>query len=98
MEADELERLETWQRMFRPAGAVLAARTDQEHWLTFGIGAALPVLDTTSRVFMSSGNVRAAVRAGVYRDVPPSPRFTGASIDLAISLSAVLRILGFPIF
>ena len=68
--AEELERLERWQRMFMPAGAVLAARTDQEHWLTFGTGATLPVLYTTSRVFMSAGGVRAAVRAGVYRDAP----------------------------
>ena len=69
-EAEELGRVDRWQRMFMPAGAVLAARTDQEHWLTVGTGAVLPVLYNSSRVFMSASGVQAAVRAGVYRDAP----------------------------
>lgn len=66
----DLERLDRWQRMFMPAGAVVAGRTDQEHWLTYGTSPTLPVLYTTSRVLMSAGGVQAAVRAGVYRDAP----------------------------
>jgi len=68
--AEGLERLDRWQRMFMPAGAMLAGRTDQKHWLTFGTGGRLPVLFTTPQVFMSEVGVEAAMRAGAYRESP----------------------------
>ena len=62
--ADEIERRDAWQRLFMPQGAILAARVDDEHWLTFGAGALLPVLYRGSRVLMTDGE--APLRLGAF--------------------------------
>jgi hypothetical protein len=63
--AEELRRRDTWAAMFMPQGAFLAARTDQEHWLSFGSGEILPVLfGRSSQVLMAADGVEAPVRAG----------------------------------
>ncbi len=67
---EELERRDRWQRMFMPRGAILAARTDGEHWLTFGSEGSVPVLYSSSRVFMSAADVETPVRVGVFGDAP----------------------------
>jgi hypothetical protein len=62
--AEELERRDRWQRQFMPQGAILAARADTEHWLTYGSGDFLPLLYSSSRVLMTDGE--APVRVGVF--------------------------------
>lgn len=62
----ELERRDTWQSLFMPQGAFLAARVDQEHWLTFGTGEVLPILHGDEPVLMSKTGSEAPVRFGVY--------------------------------
>ncbi len=61
---EELERRDIWQRQFMPQGAILAARVDTEHWLTFGTDESLPLLYGSSRVLMTDGE--APVRIGVF--------------------------------
>lgn len=63
---DELKRRDDWQRLFMPQGAFLAARVDQEHWLTFGTGEILPILHADGPVLMSKQGSQAPVRFGVY--------------------------------
>lgn len=62
---DDLERRDTWQRQFMPPGTVLAARTDDEHWLTSGCGEMLPILFGASNVLMAKGGVESPIRYGV---------------------------------
>jgi hypothetical protein len=62
--AEELERRDSWQRQFMPQGAILAARADTEHWLTYGSDESLPLLYGSSRVLMTDGE--APVRIGVF--------------------------------
>ena len=63
--AEELERRDAWDRMFMPQGAFLAARTDPEHWLTYGAGPELPVLTRGGDVLMAKHPVETPVRLGV---------------------------------
>lgn len=44
LKIDELEKREKWQKLFMPSGAMVAGRTDQLHWLTFGVQPTLPLL------------------------------------------------------
>jgi hypothetical protein len=62
----ELERRDKWQNLFMPQGAFLAARVDQEHWLTFGTGEILPILHGDAPVLMSKTESEAPVRFGVW--------------------------------
>jgi hypothetical protein len=62
---DALKKLDDWQKIFMPRGAVLAARTDQKHWLTMGVGQQLPVLYRRPTVLMSDGSAQVPVRFGV---------------------------------
>ncbi|MCP4655433.1 MAG: peptidase [bacterium] len=67
--ADEktLARQDQWQRIFMPQGAILAGRVDQEHWLTFGCDAYLPVLIRRNPpVLMAKDRVEAPIRLGYY--------------------------------
>ncbi len=66
---EELAALDRWQSLFMPRGAFLATRTDQKHWLTFGIGPILPVLIGRSPMLMSDDGSQAIVRAGVYQQM-----------------------------
>jgi hypothetical protein len=64
---EELERRDEWQRLFMPSGAILAARVDAEHWLTFGASETLPLLAGRQPVLMATPPVEAPVRFGVLR-------------------------------
>ena len=68
---EELERRDSWQRQFMPQGAILAARADPEHWLTFGSAESMPLLYGSSRVLMSDGE--APVRIGVFAQTAKDP-------------------------
>jgi hypothetical protein len=70
---DELEKRDSWDQMFMPQGVMLAARTDDEHWLTFGSGEYLPVLYGTQMVLMASDSVEAPIRLG-YLDEDPAEK------------------------
>ncbi len=69
---DTLKQQDRWQSQFMPSGAYVAARVDQHHWLTSGVGEVLPVLVQNNPVLMSGDESRAVVRLGVYREVEPS--------------------------
>lgn len=66
LEKEELERRDAWQKLFMPQGAILAARADEKHWLTFGAGAVLPVLYGDQGILMAADNVEAPLRLGVF--------------------------------
>ncbi|MEE8153962.1 MAG: M14 family metallopeptidase, partial [Phycisphaerales bacterium] len=59
---DELERLDQWQRIFSPRGAIVASELDREHWLCFGLDDRLPVLLSGQFAYMSSHPVATPVR------------------------------------
>jgi hypothetical protein len=62
---EERERQDAWNRMFMPQGALLAARVDEEHWLTFGVRSELPVLVNKGTVLMAKPPAEAPIRLGV---------------------------------
>ena len=59
---DELERLDQWQRIFSPRGAIVASELDTEHWLCFGLDERLSVLLSGQFAYMSSHPVATPVR------------------------------------
>ncbi len=93
---DELKRRDVWDRMFMPRGTVLAARTDPEHWLTYGVGAELPVLTRGSMVLMAAHPVETPVRFGVLEPkAGAEPRRIGwsavpAGYELRLRMSGLL--------
>jgi hypothetical protein len=68
--AEEMTRRDEWDRLFSPQGAFVAARTDDRHFLTFGLRDELPVLVSGSSVLMAARGVEAPIRIGVYEDAP----------------------------
>ncbi|MEC9374697.1 MAG: M14 family metallopeptidase [Planctomycetota bacterium] len=64
---EERKRRDDWQRLFTPQGAMIAARVDDRHWLTFGVNEPLPVLYAGDTALMASDG--AVVRLGVYSPV-----------------------------
>ncbi len=67
-EEKELKRQDEWAQLFMPQGAFLAARSDGEHWLTFGLGERSPVYVNQRTVLMAKGSVEAPVRLGVFEN------------------------------
>ncbi|MCX7552510.1 M14 family metallopeptidase [Marinicella sp. S1101] len=67
-----LKKQDDWLREFAPSGAIVAARTDEKHWLTFGAPPVLPVLVSNNPVLMSDGSADAVVRMGVYEKMSQS--------------------------
>lgn len=65
MDKDKLEKWNDWNKNFMPSGAMVAARTDQKHWLTYGVENNLPVLTSNAPLFMAKEGVDAVVRYGV---------------------------------
>ncbi len=61
---DELEKRDKWQSLFMPSGAMVAGRTDSEHWLTFGTPAIIPLLYGNQPVLMTNRSSEAVVRVG----------------------------------
>ena len=70
MGKEQLEQWNTWSSEFMPSGAIAATRTDQKHWLTYGVDAQLPVLVGNAPLFMAKDGVDAVVRYGVHVDNP----------------------------
>lgn len=70
VDKDEAARRDSWQAMFMPQGAILAARVDTEHWLTWGSPSVLPVLYGNSPVLLNAEPSQAPVRLGVYEPAP----------------------------
>jgi len=66
MDKEQLEKWDDWNKNFMPSGAMVAARTDQKHWLTFGVEETLPVLTSNAPLFMVKDGVDAVVRYGVF--------------------------------
>src|SRR4029079_11323042 len=58
----ELEIEEEWIRLFAPHGAILRGQLDRDHWLTFGLPAALPVPVDGDLLLVSRPPVKAPVR------------------------------------
>ena len=61
---DQLEMRDKWQSLLMPSGAIVAARTDDKHWLTFGTDDILPVLYSNYPILMTGGNSEAILRIG----------------------------------
>ncbi|WP_371375078.1 M14 family zinc carboxypeptidase [Thalassotalea aquiviva] len=70
MSKEQLEQWEAWSANFMPSGAMIATRTDQQHWLTFGVEQQLPVLTSNGPLFMVNQGAQAVVRYGVLVDNP----------------------------
>lgn len=68
LEEDERIRRDEWRSLFMPQGAIVAARCDDRHWLTFGSTPEgyMPVLFGDAPVLMSAPPVEAPVRIGFY--------------------------------
>jgi len=67
-----LKKQDDWLSKFSPSGAIIAARTDKKHWLTFGTPAVLPILISNNPVLMSDDSSEAVVRMGVYEKMDKS--------------------------
>jgi len=65
MKKEQLEAWDNWSKNFMPSGAMVAARTDQKHWLTFGVDKQLPILTSNAPLFMVKDGANAVVRYGV---------------------------------
>ncbi|GHF77900.1 M14 family zinc carboxypeptidase [Thalassotalea marina] len=63
----QLKKQDQWLAKFRPAGSIVAARTDQKHWLTFGAPKVIPVMTARGPVLMAKDGVDSPVRHGVYQ-------------------------------
>jgi hypothetical protein len=63
---EQRKRVDDWQAMLMPSGALVAARVDTAHWLAAGSGPVLPVLYANSPVLMAKPPVEAPLRIGVY--------------------------------
>lgn len=68
-EEKELKKRDAWLSLFMPQGALVAARVDAKHWLTFGCEEPLPVLTLGNSVLMAGEGVEVAVRLGYLTKV-----------------------------
>lgn len=81
---EELARRNEWQAQFSPRGAILAARTDDEHWLTLGLRDYVPVLARGGTVLMAGRGVEAPIRYGVVEEAgAPATRPSARPASLA---------------
>ncbi|MCL4790226.1 MAG: peptidase, partial [Verrucomicrobia bacterium] len=68
-EEKELKKRDAWLNLFMPQGAIVAARVDAKHWLTFGCEEPLPVLALRNPVLMAAEGVEVPVRLGYLTKV-----------------------------
>jgi hypothetical protein len=61
---DELQMRDKWQSLLMPSGSMVAARSDQKHWLTFGTNELIPILYANNPILMTGGNTEAPIRIG----------------------------------
>jgi len=73
LKKEELEKRVQWQKRFMPSGAIVAGRTDQQHWLSFGTPAELPLLFADPPLLMVDDSAEAVVRVGVYSATNEKP-------------------------
>lgn len=66
---ENLKRIDEWQSIFMPSGAILAGRSDQKHWLSFGTPAQTPLYFARHPVILSSSDTEAVVRMGIFQSV-----------------------------
>lgn len=64
--AEARKRIDAWQSLFMPSGALVGVRVDTKHWLAAGTGPVLPVLYSDSPVLMAAPPVEAPFRIGIY--------------------------------
>lgn len=60
----DLAQRDLWQSQFMPQGALLAARTDRDHWLSAGTTDPLPVMVQNIPIFLAKEAAAAPVRLG----------------------------------
>jgi len=63
---EELKRRDAWRAIFTPIGALLAARVDDQSWLTAGCGDYLPVIYSGRTVLHAPASVQAPLRLGYF--------------------------------
>ena len=68
LDKEQLKTWEQWSSHFMPSGAILAGRVDQQHWLTFGTEAQLPLLFSNHPLLMSDDQSEAVIRIGVMTE------------------------------
>ena len=96
MDKKQLEQWNDWTKIFMPSGALLATRTDQKHWLTYGVDESLPVLTDNAPLLMTKSVTDAVIRYGVYLDNDKAKeRMIGWSMvpkgkDLVLRMSGLL--------
>ena len=61
---EQLEMRDKWQSTLMPSGAIVSARVDGEHWLTFGAENVVPVLYGNYPILMTGGNSQGVLRIG----------------------------------
>ena len=61
---DLLEMRDKWQSLYMPSGSMVSARSDQQHWLTFGTEDLIPILYANNPILMTGGNSEAPIRIG----------------------------------
>ena len=61
---EQLEMRDKWQALLMPSGSMVAARSDQKHWLTFGTNELVPILYANYPILMTGGNAEAPIRIG----------------------------------
>ena len=61
---EQLQMRDKWQSTLMPSGAIVSARVDNKHWLTFGADDVVPVLYGNYPILMTGGNSQAALRIG----------------------------------
>jgi hypothetical protein len=71
---DELKRRDAWRGLFMPIGALLAARVDDQSWLTAGCGDYLPLIYSGRTVLHAPPGVQAPVRLGYFTPAPEAPK------------------------
>lgn len=70
---DEAKRRDEWRSVFMPQGALLAARTDDRSFLTFGCGQILPVVVGDGPILIPKHGGHAPLLLGTFVNAPPPP-------------------------
>ncbi len=61
---EQLVMRDKWQSTLMPSGAIVSARADTDHWLTFGAEDVVPVFYGNYPILMTGGSSQAALRIG----------------------------------
>jgi hypothetical protein len=93
-DAKERKRRDEWQRVFTPQGALVAARTDDRHWLTYGTRDVLPVLVGKGPVLVSAPPVEAPVRLGRFVAAGKAPAARGGWAPVPPGHRLLMRLSG----